>query len=278
MSSILVDSLTEENTDPNQDTTIDLGTQAPAEEKPQGFKLPDKFVGKSAEEIAQSYIELERHQGTLANQLGEYRSMTDRFLSVEEKRLNDLESAQAEQASSFEIDATDLLADPERVLEEFYQSRRAKDEEFQALQQRLARIEGQVGQSALQQNHPDAVVVTNDPEFHNWLNSHPFRANLAQSAIADGNVDQLDYLLTEWKERNPGNNDQQTTQSPRQREVARAQALATETSSASGNTSTNSGKRYRRGDLVRLKMTDPDRYEEMGEEILLAYAQKRVDD
>ena len=38
-----------------------------------------------------------------------------------------------------------------------------------------------------------------------------------------------------------------------------------------------SGKRtYRRADLIRLKMTDPDRYEALSAEIMQAYADGRV--
>ncbi len=270
---ILVDTLTEDKV-LNQDDTQD--TQDPGTQSPEGFTLPDKFKGKTAEEIAQSYVELERAQGSMANQLGEYRQMTDRFLSLEEKRVADLEKAGAEK-NSIEIDATDLLADPEKVLEQYYDSRRAEDPEYKQLQERLERIEGQVGQSNLQKNHPDADTITNDPRFHEWVGAHPVRASLAQSAIQNRDVDQLDYLLTEWKERAPANSGD-AQEATRQSEVRKAQAVATESSSASGTTSKGNSKRYSRRELVKLKMTNPDEYAANAEEILLAYAQKRVDD
>lgn len=236
------------------------------------FTVPDKFKGKTAEEIARSYVELEKHQGNLNNQLGDYRSMTDRFLSLEEKRVADLESAGAEK---FEIDATDLLANPEKVMDEYFEHRRAQDPAYTELQTRLDRIEGQVGQTSIQGRHADAAEVTNDPAFQAWVGAHPVRAGIAQSAVANKDLDQLDYLLTEWKERQPAAAPTATSQ---QDEISAAQRVATESVSASGNTSANSDKRFSRRKLVQLKMHNPDEYSAMSDEILLAYAQKRVDD
>ena len=43
-----------------------------------------------------------------------------------------------------------------------------------------------------------------------------------------------------------------------------------------GGTGESSAKVYRRADLIRLKMTDPDRYEQLQPEIMKAYAEGRV--
>jgi len=43
-----------------------------------------------------------------------------------------------------------------------------------------------------------------------------------------------------------------------------------------GGTGESSKKVYRRADLIRLKMTDPNRYEALQPEIMAAYAEGRV--
>jgi hypothetical protein len=43
-----------------------------------------------------------------------------------------------------------------------------------------------------------------------------------------------------------------------------------------GGSGESSKRVYRRADLIRLKMTDPARYEALNDEILSAYAEGRV--
>ena len=273
--SILID---QEDNEVNLNQGVEADAeQAPAEEVAEeaGFEMPDKLKGKSAEEIAAIYVAEQNYVGDLRNQLGDYRSMTDRFLSMEEKRVADLEEAGAD-ASTYEIDATELLSNPEKVLEEFYENRRAKDTAYVDLQERLNRIEGQVGTNALNERHSDAETITADPAFQQWVGAHPVRQSIAQSAVQNRDVDQLDYLLTEWKERNPGTAEASPT-SRNQNELRAAKSVVTESNSASGNSST-SGKPLSRRKLVQLKMNNPDEYSAMSEEILKAYAEGRVID
>jgi hypothetical protein len=43
-----------------------------------------------------------------------------------------------------------------------------------------------------------------------------------------------------------------------------------------GGTGESSKRVYRRADLIRLKMTEPDRYDALSEEIIKAYQEGRV--
>jgi hypothetical protein len=240
-----------------------------------GFVMPDKFKDKTLEQVAQSYVELEKYQGNLNNQLGDYRTMTDRFLSIEEKRVADLEQAGVEK---YEIDATDLLANPEKVLEEYFEHRKGNDPQYTELQSRLDRIEGQVGNSTLNDRHSDAEAVAGSPEFYAWVQEHPYRQGLAQQAVQNKDVDQLDYLLTEFKGQNPSQPADNDSDAQQQNELQAARSVSTESTSASGNTSAASSKRFSRRKLVQLKINNPEEYSAMSDEILMAYAQKRVDD
>ena len=50
---------------------IEAEMSVPDTQEKQSFEMPDKFKGKSAEEIAQSYINAEKRLGEVNNQLGE---------------------------------------------------------------------------------------------------------------------------------------------------------------------------------------------------------------
>jgi hypothetical protein len=44
----------------------------------------------------------------------------------------------------------------------------------------------------------------------------------------------------------------------------------------SGATESTSKKKYRRSDIIKLMQTDPDRYDSMANEIMIAYRENRV--
>lgn len=266
---ILVDQPEDVQVDLNQ--TEEGKTQEPQEQATQEVAIPDKFKGKSTEEIAEAYVNLESELGRLRNDLGDYRSMTDRFLSLEEKRVADLE--QQGQETSFEIDPTELLANPEKVLSEWQEHARQSDPVYQELQSRLDRIEGRVVQSSFEEQHPDADTITASQEFHEWVQGSRLRTRAAQAAYETKDTEVLGDLLTEYKTGIQAD----TTQSPKQNsEVAAARQVSTESSST--GSAVDTGKRFSRRKLVDLKINNPEEYAARSQEILLAYAQKRVDD
>ncbi|MHA2163610.1 MAG: hypothetical protein ACXABF_14425 [Candidatus Thorarchaeota archaeon] len=257
---ILVDSLEEGNVNNQADElTVEVEAKAPpAEDKP-GFEMPSKFEGKSAEEIAQAYVNAEKRLGEVNNQLGEYRSMTDRLLDLEEKRVSDLEKGGATEIESYDIDPTELLANPQ-------------DDNYQALQQRLDRIESHSIEQQFVEKHPDAQERFNDPAFVEWVQANPYRANMAAQAVQAQDYNGLDYLLTDYKERTgaaPAND-------RKAQEIRQAAQVATE--SQSSGSSTNSGKVYSRRKIVELKITNPEEYRMRASEFTKAYAEGRVTD
>lgn len=240
------------------------------------FQVPEKFRGKSAEEIARSYVELEKEFGRVRNDVGEYRSLTDRLLQLEEKRAKDLEGAGAKAEADFNIDPAELLSNPRESLTKWYEYQKKKDPEFQSLQERLNRIEGHVNTQVMTSKHADAQEITNDPRFHEFVKAHPVRLSIAQQAVQNGNMDALDYLLTEYKERN-------ATSQPERKQVSETEAarrVATEKASSGGPASSRTGgdKVFSRRKLIQLKITNPEEYSAMQDQILLAYAQGRVVD
>ena len=272
---ILVDSLESEL---SIDNLTDVGSQeAPQKdsEQEQSFAMPDKFKNKSAEEIAQVYLEEQHYRGELQNQLGEYRQMTDRLLNLEEKRTSDLEKGGAEDIESYDIDPTDLLSNPKEVLDAYLEQRLSQDDRTHDLQERLDRIERQTVQEQFQSKHNDAAQLVADDQFVNWVNSNPYRSNMAAQAVTNQDYNSLDYLLTDYKERfSSGETEAPSTQ--KAKELSRAKSVVTESSSSGG--SSNRSKVYSRREIVNLKVTKPEEYRQRADEFTQAYQEGRVTD
>lgn len=264
---ILIDALTEKQDLVDNQNDDEINDTDPQENS--GFQMPEKLRGKSAEEIAKMYVEDERYKGELQNQLGEYRQMTDRLLGLEEKRVSDLEKGGAEE---FEIDPTELLANPKEVMDRYYEARRSQDKGYDELQERLNRIEAQTQEQQFQEKHPDVQQVINDPAFMSWLNGHPVRSNLAAQAVQNNDYQSLDYLLSDYKSQ--GN---VPAQDQKAKELERAAKAGTEKAS-SGGSSTSSGEFYKRSEIVNLKINKPMEYRRRADEFTRAYAEGRVKD
>jgi len=126
-------------------------------------------------------------------------------------------------------------------------------------------------QAKLTQEHPDFVQVANEQQFVDWVKQSPVRLGLYAKADGEFDFDSANELLTTFKQLK-GVRAKQTDESSRQ---VRSQALKAATVDTGGTG--ESGKRvYRRADLIRLKMTDPNRYDALSDEIMQAYADGRV--
>jgi hypothetical protein len=126
-------------------------------------------------------------------------------------------------------------------------------------------------QQKLAQEHPDFGQIVQDADFVNWVKSSPIRIGLHTKADAEFDFDSANELLSTYKQLR-GIKAKQTSDAG---ETQRKSSLKAAGVDVGG--SGESGKRvYRRADLIRLKMTDPDRYEQLSGEIMQAYQDKRV--
>jgi hypothetical protein len=126
-------------------------------------------------------------------------------------------------------------------------------------------------QQKLAQEHPDYGQVASDPDFANWVKSSPVRINLFAKADGEFDYDSANELLTTYKQLR-GVKAKQTSDAGEATRKTNLKAAGVDIGGSG-----ESGKRvYRRADLIRLKMTDPNRYEALSDEIMQAYAEGRV--
>jgi hypothetical protein len=126
-------------------------------------------------------------------------------------------------------------------------------------------------QQKLNAEHPDFSQVVNDSEFQNWVKSSPIRLGLYARADGEFDYDSANELLSTYKELRgvKAKQSEQASDASRTKSMKAAQVDV-------GGSGESTKRVYRRADLIRLKMTDPSRYESLNDEILAAYAEGRV--
>lgn len=257
-------------TDSTEDTISDITEEAvevQAEAEVEQSSVPSKFANKSTEEIIDSYTNLEKELGRKAQEVGELRKLSDSFLQAEVSRQsNPQNNTPLETEDNAEVDFFD---NPNKAVNDMIE----KHPRFQEFQQFQAQ-QAQAGAKAqLEQKHPDFTDVVQDKGFQEWVQDSPIRMQMFQAADSY-NFDAANELLSNWKDRSMISKTQEVKQ---QAETNRKDALkAGSTESRSSSASSAGGKTYRRADLIRLKMEDPNRYESLEDDIFQAYQDGRV--
>ena len=240
--------------------------EQPAQEPPkqEAEDLPEKYKGKSVAEIAKMHQEAEKMIGRQAQEVHEVRSLADQLLKQQ------LESKATKQPTE-QTQEEDFFADPQAAVT------RTVDQHPAVLEAKKASLELKRMQTAQQLNakHPDFMEIAQNADFQNWVKSSAIRVDLFTKADAEYDFPAADELLSTYKEL------RQVKAAQQQEQVKAVEAKAQDTALKAagvdvGGSGEVSRKIYRRADLIKLKMTDPDRYMALQDEIMSAYADGRV--
>jgi len=228
-------------------------------------ELPEKYRGKSAIEIAKMHQEAEKLIGRQANEVHEVRSLADQLLKQQ------LDSKAKEAKPIEESLEDDFFADPASAVN------RQVEKHPAVLEARQAALEMKRMKTAqqLSSKHPDFATIAQDAGFQDWVKSSAIRLNLFARADAEFDFESADELLSTYKELKQIKQQNQVQQSANVESKAQEQAMKAATVDVGGAGET-SRKVYRRADLIKLRMTDPDRYMQMSDEIMQAYSEGRV--
>ena len=232
---------------------------AEPENKEPEYEVPDKFKDKSIQDVSKSYEELEKKLGRQAQELGDTRKLADDLLRQELDKNRQTQAQQEEQPKEFDYD--NPLESVRKIIQQ----------ELGPVRDELKANQDVSTRDKLEQQHPDYMTIAASPEFSDWVNSSPIRADLYRRAN-----DQLEYnaaveLLDTWKALNPA----KETPSKAETQKVTKQKI-NELSTESGSTGQTSTKTFSRRELINLRATNPSKYYEMAEEIRDAYATGRV--
>jgi hypothetical protein len=254
---------------PQADSTQVEQTQEVNTPEPAVEELPEKYRGKSAIEIAKMHQEAEKLIGRQANEVHEVRSLADQLLKQQ------LESNRKVQQQPIEESLEeDFFAVPKQAVN------RQVEKHPAVIEARQAALEMKKMKTAQQlaAKHPDFGTIAQDAGFQDWVKSSAIRLQLFAKADAEYDFESADELLSTYKEIKQIKQAQQVQQAANaDKAESQAQAQAMKAASVDvGGAGEVSKKVYRRADLIKLRMTEPERYMAMSDEIMQAYADGRV--
>ena len=241
---------------------LDVVEEQQQEKLPQTEQLsdiPNFYRDKSLEDVIKMHQEANKLIDRQGKEVGEIRKLADELIK------QNLSSNK--QSIKEETQEVDFFENPKEAIRQTVDNhpdvvagrQAAYDFKKMQIQQKLA------------QEHPDFGQVASDPDFANWVKSSPIRINLFAKADGEFDYDSANELLTTYKQLR-GVKAKQTSDAG---EATRKTNLKAASVDVGG--SGESGKRiYRRADLIRLKMENPNRYEALSDEIMQAYSEGRV--
>ena len=225
----------------------------------QKAELPEKYRDKSLDEIVRMHQEAEKLIGKQAQEVGEVRKLADELIK------QNLGSRQ--QQTRQEEPEVDFFENPQKAVQRTVDNH----PDVQAAKQATLEMRRAQVQQRLAQEHPDFGEIAKEQDFANWVKSSPVRLRIFEQADAGYDYDSANELLSTYKQLRSVKQKQSSDEG----EVTRKQNLKAVGVDVGGS-GESSKKVYRRADLIRLKMQDPNRYDALSDEIMQAYIEKRV--
>ena len=251
----------EENVDTIENEVDEIQQEEVEQPQTEEPTVPEKYQGKSLEEVVHMHQEAEKLLGRQSSEVGELRKVVDDYISQST-------TTPAPQQHVEPEDDIDYFTDPQAAVNRAIENH----PKIREAEQYSAQYKKQTSLSMLQSKHPDMQNILSDPKFAEWIKGSKIRTQLFVQADQGYDADSADELFTLWKERKTVA--QQTANVEKQ---ARKQSLkAASTGNARGSAEGSRKKVYRRADIIKLMKNDPDRYQALSDEIMAAYAEGRV--
>ena len=254
----------EEPQDDEEYSSIEDDAQETPEEEPEAEDteddIPDKYKGKSVKDIVRMHQEAERAIGKQGSEVGELRRIVDDFVKTQTV-------TQQQQAPEVE-EEVDFFTDPDKAIASAI-SKHPKVKEAEQLSAQMKKAEALAN---LKSAHPDFTEIVNDGSFGEWINKSKVRQELFSRADRSYDFDAANELISTWKERKQVVNQSQAVEKVERKQAIKAASMG----SSKGSGEPASKKTYRRADIIELMRTNPDRYQQLSDEIMKAYAEGRV--
>lgn len=236
--------------------------QEVVEEPEQEEELPEKYQGKTVQDIISMHQNAEKLLGKQSSEVGELRKVVDDFIQTQTV-------AQQQTAPVPEEDLSDLdfFEDPAKAVNKLLENHPSVKQS----KEMAIRLAQQESLSRLKSEHPDYTSIIQDQKFLEWVQSSNIRTSLLRRADAY-DYESANELFSLWKERQSVVNDTVKTETQ-----ARKQSVKNgSTGNTRGSSEQSKRKVYRRADIVELMTKDPERYQALASEIRQAYAEGRV--
>lgn len=260
----VVDLFNERDQEPQAEQTQEPEVEQTQQPEPEEDDVPSKYKGKSLKDIVKMHQEAEKLIGRQAQEVGEVRKLADELIKRQ------LSTPKVEEKAT-EEDEIDFFEDPKKAVQ------KAVDKHPAVIQAQQAALELKKTQTLnrLQSDYPDFQQVIADPEFAEWIKSSNVRMRLYAAADSQYDYEAASELLSTWGSIKGAKVTKQVEETKQIAKEQRTKAMKAATVDT-GTVGLESKKTYRRADLIRLQIQDPDRYSQLQDEIMAAYAEGRV--
>lgn len=219
-------------------------------------ELPEKYRGKTIEEVVKMHRDAEELIARQGREVGEVRKLADELIKSQL-------TPKAEVEKPKEVD---FFENPQEAIRQQIENH----PRVLAAEQFAKQAQAEQSRQRLLQIHPDVQQIVGDVGFQEWVKASKVRTQLFQQAD-NFDVDAANELLSTYKE----------LRGVRQKMAAEVDTTARDKTLKAaavdtGGSGESSQKIFRRADLIRLKMRDPAKYEAMSDEIMAAYQSGRV--
>ena len=263
--------LTEVQVTENQETEVEQETQqdiiqeeVQAEADQPEFTIPEKYAGKSLEDVIDMHRNAEKVLGKQGLEVGQQRKLIESLMSNQQQATTP--TPPIEEPIPFEDQFYANPADAVNLaIEKHPDVLRAKETRVKQNQA--------LNTAQLDAAHPDYKEIVESKDFQDWIGASKIRQELFRTADAY-NFEAANELFTTWKQLNMAS---KTAEVKEAEKTKRRKALRKTSSETRSSGDSLGGKKvYRRADLINLQVTDPRRYEALADEIQQAYVEGRV--
>lgn len=238
---------------------IEVVEQREAKPRPKPFtELPEKYRGKSIEEVALMHSEVEKRLSVQGQEIGQVRQLADELMR------QNLESKQSAKKIEPEVD---FFEDPQAAIQKAVDNH----PDVQSSKLAFANMQRMQIKQQLALAHPDHEEIAKDQNFTDWVKSSPVRIRLLVAGDQGYDFDSANELLSTYKQIRGARAKQGEVLQENNRQLSLRAAGVD-----AGGSGESSKKTYRRIDLQNLLNTNPDRYTAMQDEIMSAYREGRV--
>ena len=221
--------------------------------------LPEKYRGKSTKEIAEMHQQAEKLIGKQGSEVGELRRVVDDFIATQ--------TSKESQTIEAPVTSDEFYENPQKNVNKQIDSHPAIKEAQKAAQEmkRTATL------TRLNSEYPDLESTVQDPNFAEWIKSSRVRSELYNRAEVNFDYDAAKELLGNWSDKK-----ERVAKVAETSKIDKDNQLKAASIGSKGNNEPVSKKKYRRSDIIKLMQTDPDKYDALSDEIMLAYQEGRV--
>ena len=261
--SIVVDEAPQTGEPITETQEVTQEVQAEETQQPE-YEIPEKYAGKSLEDVITMHQNAEKAIGKQGQEVGEQRKLIQSLMEAQNTTQT---NAPPEEKTTFE---DQFYSDPAQAVNSAIENHpevvNARKERQQVQQQHQL--------SVLENAYPDWQDRVGTKEFQDWVGSSAIRTEMFRKADSEYNPDYAIELFDMYDKVNMVDK----TKEVKKQETAKRDKALRKTSSETRSTSDSVGgkKIYRRADLINLQVSDPNRYASLADEIHSAYAEGRV--